>query len=140
MGCQLDYLTTHTSLSPIRLGFTPGFVNYKKGAFDSQPQVIMFTSCLPMVGGSLCNRNPYFNSNNLDFNSPSWLSRRERSLYKLPESPCLWLWLRFDFDFWCFNNISAISWWPIGNIKIIVRSLILHLYLSHNRGPGGSMS
>jgi hypothetical protein len=24
-------LTTHTSLSPIRLGFTPGFVNYKKG-------------------------------------------------------------------------------------------------------------
>ena len=28
---QLDYLTTHTSLSPIRCGFTPGFVNYKKG-------------------------------------------------------------------------------------------------------------
>jgi hypothetical protein len=27
----LDYLTTHTILSPIRLGFTPGFVNYKKG-------------------------------------------------------------------------------------------------------------
>ena len=24
-------LTTHTSLSPIRLGFAPGFVNYKKG-------------------------------------------------------------------------------------------------------------
>jgi hypothetical protein len=32
---------------------TPGFVNYKKGALDSQPQVIKFTSCLPMVGGSL---------------------------------------------------------------------------------------
>ena len=32
------YLTPHTSLSPIRRGFTPGFVNY---------------SCLPMVGGSL---------------------------------------------------------------------------------------
>jgi hypothetical protein len=32
----------------------PGFVNYKKkGALDSQPQVIKFTSCLPMVGGSL---------------------------------------------------------------------------------------
>ena len=30
-----------------------GFVNYKKGALDSQPQVIKFTSCLPMVGGSL---------------------------------------------------------------------------------------
>jgi hypothetical protein len=25
------YLTTHTSLSPIRRGFAPGFVNYKKG-------------------------------------------------------------------------------------------------------------
>jgi len=24
-------LTTHTSLSPIRCGFAPGFVNYKKG-------------------------------------------------------------------------------------------------------------
>jgi len=28
----LDYLTTHTSLSPIRHGFAPGFVNYKKGS------------------------------------------------------------------------------------------------------------
>jgi hypothetical protein len=27
----LDYLITHTSLSPIRHGFTPGFVIYKKG-------------------------------------------------------------------------------------------------------------
>jgi len=27
----LDYLTTHTSLSPIRRGFAPGFTNYKKG-------------------------------------------------------------------------------------------------------------
>jgi len=26
----LDYLTTHTNLSPIRRGFTPGFVNYRK--------------------------------------------------------------------------------------------------------------
>ena len=26
-----DYLTTHTSLSPIRRGFAPDFVNYKKG-------------------------------------------------------------------------------------------------------------
>ena len=32
--------------------FAPGFVNYKKGALDSHPQVIKFTSCLPMVGGS----------------------------------------------------------------------------------------
>jgi len=49
----LDYLTTHTGLSPIRRGFAPGFVNYKKGALDSQPQVIKFTSCFPTVGGSL---------------------------------------------------------------------------------------
>jgi hypothetical protein len=27
---SLDYLTTRTSLSPIRHGFAPGFVNYKK--------------------------------------------------------------------------------------------------------------
>jgi hypothetical protein len=27
----LEYLTTHTSLSPIRRGLGPGFVNYKKG-------------------------------------------------------------------------------------------------------------
>jgi hypothetical protein len=46
-------LTAHTSLSPIRRGFAPNFENYKKGALDSQPQVIKFTSCLPMVGGSL---------------------------------------------------------------------------------------
>ena len=46
------YLRTHISLSPIRRGFAPGFVNYKKGALDSQPQVIKLTSCLSMVGGS----------------------------------------------------------------------------------------
>jgi hypothetical protein len=50
-GWLLDYLTTHTSLSTIRRGFAPGFVNYKKGALDSQPKVIKFTSCLPIVGG-----------------------------------------------------------------------------------------
>ena len=46
-------LTSHTSISPIRRGFAPGFVNYKKGALDSQPPVIKLTSCLPMVDGSL---------------------------------------------------------------------------------------
>ena len=46
-------LTTRTSLSPIWSGFAPCFVNYKKGALDSQPQAIKFTSCLPMVNGSL---------------------------------------------------------------------------------------
>ena len=49
----MHYLTTHTSLSPIRRGFALGFVNYKKGALDSQPQVIKITSCLPMIGCSL---------------------------------------------------------------------------------------
>jgi hypothetical protein len=35
------------------VSFPPGFVNYKKGALDSQPQVIKLTSCLPIVGGFL---------------------------------------------------------------------------------------
>jgi hypothetical protein len=43
----------HTSLPPMRRGFAPGFVNYKKGELDSQPQVLKCTSCLPMVGASL---------------------------------------------------------------------------------------
>jgi hypothetical protein len=42
-----------SSLSPIRRGFAPGFVNYKKGALDSQPQVKKLTSDLPQVGGFL---------------------------------------------------------------------------------------
>jgi hypothetical protein len=50
---SLDYLATHISLSPIRRGFASGFVNYKKGALDSQPEVIKFTSCLTVVDGSL---------------------------------------------------------------------------------------
>ena len=33
-------LATHINLSPIQHGFAPGFVNYKKGALDSQLQVI----------------------------------------------------------------------------------------------------
>jgi hypothetical protein len=49
-GSSKSYIT---SLSPIRRGFTPSFVNYKKGALDLQPQVIKFTSSLPRVGGSL---------------------------------------------------------------------------------------
>ena len=44
-------LIAHRSLSPIRRGFAPGFVNYKKGALDLH--VIKLTSCLPMIGGSL---------------------------------------------------------------------------------------
>jgi hypothetical protein len=46
-------LTTNTSLSPIRRGFTPNFEITNKGAIDSQSQVIKFTSCLPRVGGSI---------------------------------------------------------------------------------------
>jgi hypothetical protein len=36
----LDYLTTHTSLSPIRRGFAPVFVNYKKVASDTVYQLL----------------------------------------------------------------------------------------------------
>ena len=35
------------------MGSCPALYITKKGAFDSQPQVIKFTSYLPMVGGSL---------------------------------------------------------------------------------------
>ena len=44
---RLDYLTTHTSLSPIRRGFAPDFVNYKKGTLDSQPQMIKLPVACP---------------------------------------------------------------------------------------------
>ena len=50
---SFPYLTTHSSLSPIRCGFAPALYITKKGALDSQPQAIKYTSCLPMVGGSL---------------------------------------------------------------------------------------
>ena len=46
-------LTTRISLSPIRRGFVLGFVNSKKGCTRLAAHVIKFTSCLPMVGGSL---------------------------------------------------------------------------------------
>ena len=52
-GGSMSYLTTHTRLSQIRRGFAPGFVNYKKGALDSHPQVIKITSCLSVVDGFL---------------------------------------------------------------------------------------
>ena len=45
------YSFTNRYMYIIKIG--PGIVNYKKGALDSQPQLIKFTSCLPMVGGSL---------------------------------------------------------------------------------------
>ena len=35
------------------VGSRPALQIINKGALDSQPQVIKFTSCLPMVGGSL---------------------------------------------------------------------------------------
>jgi hypothetical protein len=35
------------------VGSRPALQITKKGALDSQPQVIKFTSCLPRVGGSL---------------------------------------------------------------------------------------
>ena len=53
MSQVVELPNIHTSLPPIQRGFAPGFVNYKKCALDSQPQVIKFTSCLPKVGGSL---------------------------------------------------------------------------------------
>jgi hypothetical protein len=42
----LDYLTTHTSLSPIWHGFAPGFVNYKLEAQPTEPVSLTFHSAL----------------------------------------------------------------------------------------------
>jgi hypothetical protein len=36
----------------------------KKGALDSQPQVIKFTSCLPMIGGSKKKKKKKYNASN----------------------------------------------------------------------------
>jgi hypothetical protein len=38
----------------------------KKGAFDSQPQVIKFTSCLPMAGGSLASSTTKTSRHDID--------------------------------------------------------------------------
>jgi hypothetical protein len=41
-----DQTKYYTMVFPVsRLSMQYGFVNYKKGALDSQPQVIKFTSC-----------------------------------------------------------------------------------------------
>jgi hypothetical protein len=49
----LDYITIHTSLSPTGRGFLPGFVNYKKGALDSQPPVIFLLGVGMALSGSV---------------------------------------------------------------------------------------
>ena len=49
---QLD-LTAHTSLSPVRRGFAPSFVNYNKRCTRIAAVSVKFTNCLPRVGGSL---------------------------------------------------------------------------------------
>jgi len=46
---ELYYLTTHTSLSPIWLGFAPSFVNYKKGALDGSLWVLRLLPPLKRV-------------------------------------------------------------------------------------------
>jgi hypothetical protein len=45
-------LSDFLCLTPFSAIF-PVFVNYKKAALDSQPQMLRLTNCLPMVGGSL---------------------------------------------------------------------------------------
>jgi hypothetical protein len=49
---RMEVLTIHASISPIRVGSRPALYITNKSALDLQPQVIKFTSYLPMVGGS----------------------------------------------------------------------------------------
>jgi hypothetical protein len=51
---------SYTPISNTTTWVCARFVNNKKGALDSQSQVIQFTSCLPMVGGSLRHFQQYF--------------------------------------------------------------------------------
>ena len=58
MGCfplfgQVVSDTTYTSLSPIRRGFAPSFINYKKVHSTRNHKWYKFTSCLSRIGGSL---------------------------------------------------------------------------------------
>ena len=46
----------HASLLPMRRGLAPSFVNYKKGALDSQSQMIKFTSCVKCLSNG--RKNP----------------------------------------------------------------------------------
>ena len=52
-GSMSQAVGSNSSYKPIpnTAWVAPSFVNYKKGALDSQPQVIKFTSYLPRVGG-----------------------------------------------------------------------------------------
>ena len=53
-GLDKQYKKAYRScLFLLNFEFAPGFVNYKKGALDLQPQVIKFTNHLPIVGGFL---------------------------------------------------------------------------------------
>jgi hypothetical protein len=114
-------LTTHTSLLPIRRGFPPGFVNYKKGALDSQSQVIKFTSCLSLsvvLSGFLHHYKwlPWHSWHNT-YKSVHYSAKVWYIIYLQIMSSRQTV--RFDWltDFWCFNanfnNISAISWQPL---------------------------
>jgi hypothetical protein len=48
------------------MGSRPVFVNYKKAAPDSQPQMLRLTNCLPMVGGSLRVQSRMDNAKSVD--------------------------------------------------------------------------
>jgi hypothetical protein len=51
---QISIVEEYCIFRTINLDKNDDFVHStKNGALDSQPQVIKFTSCLPMVGGSL---------------------------------------------------------------------------------------
>ena len=111
---SLDYLTTHTSLSPIRRGFRPGFVNYKKAALDSQPQVIKFTNCLSRPWSVVLSRYSGF------FQHQNWSPRyswniAESGVNTKNQSICLQVYL----NRWAYedNVVGMTCLWQVYQIK-----------------------
>jgi hypothetical protein len=82
-------LTAHTSLSPIRRGFVPSFVNYKKGCTWL---AVASDKVYQLLAQGRNQKPKYWSENDIHEN-----------VYRIQI---------FVFNA-TFSNISAISWWPV---------------------------
>jgi hypothetical protein len=106
----------HTSLSPIQLELAPALLITKKGALDSQPQVIKLTSCLTMVDDSLrvLRLLPLLKliamiSSSCIGDRLVWIIEPPGSLDNVSTRVMVWL-IVFNTT---FNNISVLLWWSV---------------------------